>query len=114
MSIVAARFQNQTVTVYDFTYDAYGDVVTTTEISEIRCEIGAGEKLVRDDTGTEFVPEFVIYTTDSAADGAVSKKIFIGASADYTPGDKLYNIRAVRKMPSLPSMGGQPDWVVYV
>ncbi|MEK9712776.1 MAG: hypothetical protein VW258_09420 [Thalassolituus sp.] len=114
MSSVAARFQNQTVTVYDFTYDAYGDVVNTTAISEIRCEIGAGEKLVRDDTGTEFVPEFVIYTTDSAVEGMVNEKIFIGALADYAPESKLYNIRAVRKMTSLPSMGGQPDWVVYV
>ena len=113
MSTVAARFQNQIVTVFPgVTRDEYGDATGADSPIEIRCEYAAGTKLVRDDTGTEFVPDYVVYTTDSRVEGLRGMPIYFAPLAEALT-VKAYRIRTVREYPSLPSQGGK-DYVIYV
>lgn len=114
MSTVAARFQNQIITIVPAVErDEYGDPTGTADLPiEIRCEYAAGSKLVRDDTGTEFVPDYIVYTTDSRVEGLRGMPIYFAPLAEALT-VKSYRIRAVREYPSLPSQGGK-DYVLYV
>lgn len=114
MSYVAALFQTQTVTLFpDVTVDEYGDYTDNGDGVEILCEMKHGSDAVRDASGTEFVPAYVIYTTNPAADGMIDKPIYLIPLADATATTKLYKVRAVHRYPALTGMGGD-DWVIYV
>lgn len=113
MSRVAARFHNQIVTMLTITKDEYGDIVTVSPVIEVKCEFKTGDKAVRDDKGTEFVPDYVIYTTDSRASGYKNGYIYMKPSGDVTELDSPKIIRAVRYLPALRGMGGG-DYVLYV
>lgn len=107
MSRVAARFQNQEVALVSNTVrGARGDIVSSGDLLAIKCEYTTGNKSVRDDSGVEFIPDYVIYTTDSRVQGYRNKYLLLG---DAVP--RL--IRAVKFMPALPRMGGG-DYVLYV
>lgn len=113
MSRVAARFHNQIVTMVTVTKDAYGGLVTEDDPIEIKCEFKTGDKAVRDDKGTEFVPDYVIYTTDSRVANAKDSSVVMSALSELDGTVRPNPVRAVIYMPALRGMGGG-DYVIYV
>lgn len=113
MSRVAARFHNQIVTIGEAELDEYGDIVTVSPVIEVKCEFKTGDKIVKDDKGTEFMPDYVIYTTDSRVADMRNAYVYMSAIADVTGDIRSKPIRAVQYLPALRGMGGG-DYVIYV
>lgn len=112
MSRVAARFHNQIVAIGPFEVDEYGGLVSDNPI-EIKCEFKTGDKIVKDSSGTEFMPDYVIYTTDSRVADMRRAAVYMSAIADLTGDVRAKLVRAVIYMPALGGMGGG-DYVIYV
>ena len=114
MSRVSSRFQTNTLTVWPVTAesDGYSEATYGTPFT-VGCEYDQKPKTVRDDSGTEFVPEFTFYV--NATLGQIERDWFVllGESEELTPADKAKRVRAVRAQQNIGRLGGD-DVTVYV
>lgn len=114
MSRVSSRFQTSTLTVWPVLSesDGYSDATYNAPFT-VGCEYDQKPKAVRDDNGTEFVPEFTFYVT--ATLGQIERDWFVllGESDELTPDNKAKRVRAVRSQQNIGRLGGD-DVTVYV
>lgn len=107
MSRVSSRFQTSTLTVWPVTAesDGYSEAVYGTPFT-VGCEYDQKPKVMRDDSGNEFVPEFTYYVTASL--GQIERDWFclLGSLSDLTPPANAKRIRAVRAQQNIGRLGG--------
>jgi hypothetical protein len=114
MSRVSSRFQTSRLTVWPVTAesDGYSDATYGTPFV-VGCEYDQKPKTMRDDSGTEFVPEFTFYVTASL--GQIKRDWFtkLGSFTDASPPADSKRIRAVRAQQNITRLGGD-DITVFV
>jgi hypothetical protein len=107
MSRVSSRFQTNTLTVWPVTAesDGYSEATYGTPFT-VGCEYDQKPKVMKDDSGNEFVPEFTYYVT--ATLGQIERDWFcaLGAFTDLTPTANAKRIRAVRAQQNIGRLGG--------
>ncbi len=114
MSRVSSRFQTNTLTVWPVTAesDGYSEATYGTPFT-VGCEYDQKPKVMKDDSGNEFVPEFTYYVT--ATLGQIERDWFcmLGESVEATPTANAKRIRAVRAQQNIGRLGGD-DITVFV
>ena len=135
MSRVSSRFQTAKLTVWPVLTesDGYSDTTYGTPFI-VGCEYDQKPKTMRDDSGTEFVPEFTFYV--NATIGQIERDWYVelgkfdvvnldfnGAPLEFNgsqltaisefPTDRVKRVRAVRAQQNIGRLGGD-DITVFV
>ena len=107
MSRVSSRFQTNTLTVWPVTAesDGYSEATYGTPFT-VGCEYDQKPKVMKDDSGNEFVPEFTYYVTASLGQIECDWFCALGAFTDLTPPANAKRIRAVRAQQNIGRLGG--------